>query len=274
MGSERTNRTAFTLIELLVVISIIALLVGILLPALGSARRSAQMLKCKSNVANITKASLFFAEDNEGIPIENTDNGSDDFTHIAPGLINAFDVFVCPSTENVVDSQPDTITVGRTTIKQYTDLMDHADSADDSSGGHSYEVYAYFMRGIYPTGKVDGFALPEYARDSSGNVKKIVDRTVKYPDRTFLVLDVDGWRDGEGVRNNHWPTGGAHDDRGNYAFFDGHAATYGPDAEYMRMTVEAWGHVPEAKDGIDRNALDPAFRDTVENGFRKVYYGP
>ena len=59
-------RKAFTLIELLVVISIIALLIAILLPALGAARRSAQDIQCLSNQKQQGVAFHVHATDNKG----------------------------------------------------------------------------------------------------------------------------------------------------------------------------------------------------------------
>lgn len=59
----RCKPCGFTLIELLVVISIIALLVGILLPALGNARAAALEAKCKAHLRQVTVAQLTYRQD-------------------------------------------------------------------------------------------------------------------------------------------------------------------------------------------------------------------
>jgi len=56
----------FTLIELLVVIAIIALLLSILMPALGKAKDLAMGAACKGNLKNYTFAVAMYCDDNDG----------------------------------------------------------------------------------------------------------------------------------------------------------------------------------------------------------------
>ena len=101
--------TGFTLIELLVVISIIALLLGILLPALGSARTTAKLVKCATHQRQIGLAMQTYAVDNRGdLPESYAGGNYVSSVFYVPGTgfdlrtqvedyVSDFEVWVCPS---------------------------------------------------------------------------------------------------------------------------------------------------------------------------------
>lgn len=85
----------FTLIELLVVIAIIAVLAGMLLPALGRAKARAQVTSCQSNQRQIALALVFYALDNRGFFPPRADQNRWP-TQLQPGYQDV-KVLLCPS---------------------------------------------------------------------------------------------------------------------------------------------------------------------------------
>ena len=71
-GPEITDRRGFTLIELLVVIGIIGVLIGLILPAVQSAREAARRTHCMKNLGQLILATHSFATANGGFPTANS----------------------------------------------------------------------------------------------------------------------------------------------------------------------------------------------------------
>lgn len=95
-------RRAFTLIELLVVVSIIALLIAILLPALGAAQESARSINCLANTRSFAQAATNYAADyKDQLPGCNGRQGSTPFPAWATRLLDytsdAYATYRCPS---------------------------------------------------------------------------------------------------------------------------------------------------------------------------------
>jgi prepilin-type N-terminal cleavage/methylation domain-containing protein/prepilin-type processing-associated H-X9-DG protein len=122
MKKQSRNSRGFTLIELLVVVAIIAVLVAMLLPALSTAREAAKRVVCGSNLSQVSKAILSYAQDNgdmtpyffinSGVPYSGYGQGMDGVNPPINGMsllvknpigaskvgyLMDADVFMCPS---------------------------------------------------------------------------------------------------------------------------------------------------------------------------------
>ena len=233
----RNSRGAFTLIELLVVIAIIAILAGMLLPALSKAKAKTQGIKCMSNLKQLQVCWHMYALDYDGMipknwlgsPLAwisggvNSLPGATNVNDIRAGKLWAYntsvDVYRCAAA-NSPKELPSGVNrnamKGQTLVRNYSmqGRMGGADLADSQKYG------------VADTSWVLGAKYPQYKREtdiknpSPAEAMVFLDESKETVDDGYFAVKAPA-PDGENIWQNS-PTV-RHNKGAGFSFADGHA---------------------------------------------------
>jgi prepilin-type N-terminal cleavage/methylation domain-containing protein/prepilin-type processing-associated H-X9-DG protein len=239
-GPGRAESRGFTLIELLVVIAIIAILAGLLLPALSRAKQKALGINCLSNVRQMSLGCMLYAgQDREVYPWTFTSvmggAGIGWFNYIQP-FLKSTNVLLCPTKQR--QARPPKVTyifADDKTVSGY--------GANFQIGGCRFPAGGWLVLPLKDT-DVANPATTVYLADSGTKAMDSTDPakcvTVKSPEKAqaWIIEDTGGF--GAGFVTSDDPNWGGpsirHAQKSNVGFMDGHAALMKSTQWYYHFT--------------------------------------
>lgn len=255
LSRVQSRPVGFTLIELLVVISIIALLIALLLPALGHARATAVTTQCASNMRQMHIGWEMYAQDWDGWGPENWWSSSN---NLATGQDYASDywsdpeaIFICPDTHAMAYDRHSTYHVGaHHSNRIYTSIITFFGTGNRGASPwfNWWSQVSHWHRGVTPVvPNRDFLGRLVNAPDGSGR-----EAYIPPPSETAYGFDAGrpdrenrGWLhfggDSVDIPGNHLQL-----DRSNFVYWDGHVQAYSYDElEVLNSGWRHWINVPK-----------------------------
>ena len=202
---------AFTLIELLVVIAIIAILAGMLLPALGRATERARSIQCVNNLHQLGLAHLFYADEHQGVFPPRADSQRWP-TQLRPGY-QSFTILRCPDERR------------REPLRQRTDPKFAPDEALRSYIINGWNDYFKVTLNLSDLGAAVGRSIPESAIHEPSLTIVFGEVLTNEPAASNYYMDFLEGNDRDVIWRNRHNSGTTKNLVGGscYTFADGHA---------------------------------------------------